>query len=328
MAMVRHWRAALGLALLLAAAAGLAPAQAQAQAPEVWLAPMDNVTHHGEDYPSMFADQAPWGGVSGRIAVFGMPIHHLLRMPPEQAIAQLQWLRRHNIRLSLELPVLPVDKHQCGHGIEGMVWPGETRGAMQKLRALGAEPDYFGFDLPLTAAHLSKKPGACHLPVAEVAARLAQGIREIREFYPHTRLTDEEVPTGIPHQEWMALLSEWLTQVQQASGEQFYAMVMDVWWPSDWHERVRQSAQLLRSRGIRAGVFIDAVGHDDMPAGQWVADARRNFCDLRRERAPVDFVVVANWMDSQVHNLPDRAPDSLTGLAGWILSGAPCGAGY
>jgi hypothetical protein len=297
---------------------------AVAEAPHLWLSPMDNVTQRGEDFPRFFTDPRSWTTVAKRVAVFKLPLNYLLSTPAETVARGVALLRADGIKLAVEISAVTVDKHICGDGMEGMIWPHEAALAARKLKARGVDVEYFAFDLPLTAGHISTDRRSCHLSIPDTANRLAVSVRELRAVYPHVRFVDEEVPTGIRSQVWLSDLAEWLLAYRTATGEDFDGLTMDVWWKFEWHDVVRESARMLAARNIRAGVFIDSTGGRTTTAVDWVADARANACAVRDLNTPLDYLVIANWMDAQVKNLPETDSTSLSGLFLWIGAGTKC----
>ena len=93
----------------------------------------------------------------------------LLQAPSAEVRRQLAWIHAKGMKLAVQLPALPVDKHVCGNGIEGMTWPGEAALSAKALQALGAQVDFFALDLPMTNGHISKRAGACKLSLPETA---------------------------------------------------------------------------------------------------------------------------------------------------------------
>jgi hypothetical protein len=295
-----------------------------AERPEIVFVPTDNVTQHGEDFPRLFEDPQSWSAAAKHVAIFEFPVNYLLRSPRMTVKWQLEWLRSRGIKLSVGIPALPVDKRICGDGIEGMTWPGEAALMGQQLKELGAEVDFFGFDLPLTNGHFADNRTACHLSIQETANRLAASVRELRRFYPQAQLVDAEVPTGIPLSQWRSALSEWLPAFRQASGEDLYALFMDVWWKAEWQDAVRETVRILAGQSIRSGIFLDATGGNGVAAKDWIADARANACALRGTKIALDYVSIANWLDMQVKNLPETDSDTLTGFLDWFAANGTC----
>lgn len=297
---------------------------ANAQAPEVWFAPTDNVSQHGEDFLVYFETPQTWAAALGRVHTFSVTINYLAGAPPNIVRRQLALLRSHGIKLDVEVPGIAIDKHQCGDGIEGMMWPGEAALNARHLKDIGAEVDTFSFDLPLVAGHVIHAPKACQLSVTDTARRLATTVREMRAFYPNARFVDQEVPTGMPVAKWTALLRQWLPAYRAASGENFYGLTMDAWWEFPWQDTVRQTTAILHENGIRAGMFFDADGKPGMTAQQFRTDAEHNVCAVRQAAIPLDYVEVANWMVMAVKNLPESDPLTLTSFLDWVAAGTGC----
>ncbi|MBN9509286.1 MAG: hypothetical protein J0I21_09270 [Alphaproteobacteria bacterium] len=297
---------------------------AVAARPDIWFAPTDNITQHGKDLPQLFDDPDSWPYGASQISVLSFPARYLLLAPAAEVRRQLAWIRAKGIKLAVQLPALPVNKRVCGNGIEGMTWPGEAAHSAKALRALGAEVDFFALDLPMTNGHISKRAQACRLSLLETAARLASAVRELRRVYPDVRIVDLEVPTGIPLSEWTSTLAAWLNAYRAASGEDFYGLTMDAWWKFEWREAAKATASILSARGIRTGIYIDAVEGNTVAARGWIRAARRNACELRALSTAIDYVVIANWMDMNVHNAPESDPNTLTGLLAWFARPGGC----
>jgi hypothetical protein len=290
----------------------------------LWLSPADNITQHGDDFPRFFDDPRSWERAARKIAVFSVAANYWLKSPPETARRQLAWLQTHGIKLSVAIPAVGVDKSVCGDGIEGMIWPHEADLVARRLKALAAEVDFFDLDLPMTAGHISNDDRSCHLSIKDTANRVAVSVREVRELYPQARFIDEEVPTGIAPSDWLANLSEWLAAYREATGEELYGLTMDVWWKFAWQVPVRETARMLKNRNIRSGIFLDASVGITASATEWIAEAQANACDMQRDGLAVDYIVVANWMNMRVKNLPETDPTTLTGLLDWFAANRNC----
>jgi hypothetical protein len=297
-------------------------AQVQAKSPELWFAPTLIATANESDFDRLFEQPTTWPTASTTIRSFAIPVNYLLNASPETVSRELLWLRSHNIPLSVSVPILPVDKNVCGFYVEGMVWPGEASVMGRRLSMLGIVVDSFTLDLPLTGGHFSKEKGACRLSIKDTAGRLAKSIHELQEFYPHARIIDTEVPTGMPPADWASALVEWLDDFKEASGEDFDGLILDVWWPFPWQEVTRESIRILAARHMRSGIILDADGSNEMLAVDWIKAARRNGCAIRE--LGFDIVGIANWLDVQVHNLPETDPNTLTGLVNWFDSNGAC----
>src|SRR5208337_4509828 len=118
------------------------------------------------------------------------------------------------------------------------------------------------------------------LTVHETARRVASSVHALRAMYPNAKIIDADIPTGKPVDEWRAVLAEWLQDYEDLGGESFYGLSMDIWWAFPWRESVPATIPILKKHGVRAGIFIDAIGRPGLTAAMWMAAAKRNACDL------------------------------------------------
>lgn len=291
---------------------------------EIWISPTDNVTQHGIDFPDFFLHPDEWRRAASSVTRFSMPVRYFVVTPPEVSMKQLAILHQIGIPLDVSIPVMPVDKHVCGNGIEGTVWPGEPSDYSHKLKALGADVASFSLDLPLTSAHFAKGPQSCHLSPKEAAEHTARAIADVHAVYPNAKIIDAEVPTGMPASVWSAALAEWVDAYKQAAGRNFDGFMMDAWWQFDWRSAAQATLGVLGPRGIPVGIGITASGNTNAPAAQWVAASKKNACNLRASGIPVSYLGVANWQNMHVRGLPESDPDTLTGFVDWLASGGGC----
>lgn len=281
-----------------------------------WFAP----SQQSGDFQQLFARPQSWAIAATQVGVISFSANYLTRASDAAVRQALAFSHDHGLLVDVSISALPVDKQICGDGVEGMVWPGEVALYAQKLRALGADVYSFSFDLPLTSGHLYHGTNACNFSVFEVASRIGTSVRALRQAYPNAKIFDAEVPTGMPPNEWLNLLSVWLSDFAQITGENFQGVSMDVWWDSPWKDAVQKSIRILHNRGISAGVFLDADSRNHNTAADWITAVKANACTIRKFDTPLDYVIIANWMAIEIKNLPDTIPLSLTSLIRWYTS--------
>lgn len=293
----------------------------RAQAPELWFDPPDSVAQHSADFHTLFDNPQSWAATAKHTNVFSVTINYVAAAPQAEIARGLAVLQANGIKLDVSVPALPVDKKVCGDGVEGMIWQGESELAIRTMQKKGVQPDYISYDLPLTDGHISKDKRACHFSIKETAERLAKSTRVFRAAFPNVKLIDEEVPTGIPTAEWTATLTEWLADYKVAAGETFNGMTLDMWWEFKWIDTARQSGQILHNHGVRLGTFVDADKGANATPQAWIAEAKTNACNVRKQRVAPDYVVVSNWMRPGLPNGPETNPDSLAALVAWYATG-------
>jgi hypothetical protein len=298
--------------LFLASAQGAA-----ALSPEVWFGPADSVAQGREEFPLLFDHPDQWSAVARPGVVFFTTITYLTRTRSETVKQQLTFLHHRGMKLAVSILGLPVDKHLCGDGVEGMVWPGEVRNAMRRLQELGAQPDYFSFDEPLSYGHFFNGRNACRFTVAETARRLAQSVKLMRGAFPKVRIVEAEVPTGKPLSEWTEVLAEWLSDYRAATGEDLYGLSMDPYWHHRWQEVIPATSFILRAHHIHVGEYLHADATVGESAAEWSDNVKRNICSIWRLHIAPDYVIMANWMVKSVKALPQSDPTSLAALTDW-----------
>ena len=292
--------------------------------PEIWLAPADDVTQRGHDIHDFFHHPGSWRHAARDITRFSVPVRYLLITPPDVVARELGVLHELGIPLNVQVPAMPADKHVCGDGMEGVVWPGEPAQFSKKLKTLGVEVYSFSLDLPLTSAALSKDIRSCHLTIHEAAERTARATSEILSIYPDAKIIDIEVPTGMPSNEWATTLSTWNEEYRKASGRSFDGLLLDAWWKFDWSSAASATLRVLQPYHIPVGIILDASGASNVSASEWVRLSKRNACTLKDSHIHLNFYSVANWENMHVPGLPDSDTDTLTGLVDWIAVGPKC----
>ena len=306
------------------AAATMALSPLAAQAAEIWLAPPAPVTQQNQDFPLLFDNPGAWSHAAANVSVFSVPANYLIKAPKDVVRRQLAFLRAHGIKLDVSILAMTADKNVCGNGIEGMVWPGEPAAYARQIKALGAEVDTFSFDGPLTSGHTFQGKNACRLSVREAAHRLGVVARMLSATFPNAKFVDQEPPNAMPLPEWKQTLVEWLAAFQAEAGTPFYAMTMDVNWPTAWTGPAAETAQLLRSHGVKVGMFVNAGGGPNQTAEAWTTAAERNACAISATPVAPDYLEVSNWQQMRVPNVPETNPGSLTSVVNWLAAGGRC----
>ncbi|MGH7239345.1 MAG: hypothetical protein ACREHG_04670, partial [Candidatus Saccharimonadales bacterium] len=84
------------------------------------------------------------------------------------------------------------------------------------------------------------------------------------------------------------------------------------------------TVSVLRQHHVEAGIYIDSTRGLNTDPKSWIDSAWRNACEVQKAGVPVDYLVVANWMDQKVKNLPESDPGTLTNIIGRFGSEYPC----
>jgi hypothetical protein len=295
---------------------------ASAVAEEVWFAPPDNLVRFdhqaNEDFPQLFGADAKWAHASSRINVFNLTAFYILRAPEAELRAAVNLLAAHHIALNVDLLALPAEN--CGRGVEGIL-PNvkETTAAAVRLKQLNASVYSFAFDEPLEYGHIYKGRAACNFTVSEVAKRVALTVREVRLLYPNAKFVDYEVPQDLPLNDWRTTLNEWLTNYEDATGIPLDGFAIDAHFREPWREWARSTIDILHARGLRAGIFLTASGGPDVTDQSWMKEAKENILNVGAAKLPLDFAIIATWVNHPYRNLPETDPLALTSLVNWYF---------
>lgn len=310
-----HARAAAGffVAFLCWALVPAGPAAARAK-PEIWLAPLHPNDRPGglgaADYFELFSPAAQWQGVALHVSVFQIYLDLIKRASDEQLSQLLEGLAERRMALAVEMPVL-VDTAWCEPGKKGAQWMVPLIG---RLKRLGADLRYVTMVGPLVDGHTYTKDHYCHRPIREVALDAARTIRAVREFYPDVTVGETEpVGRGGNFPDWSEL-GQWLAAFKEASGESIAFLHLDVTWGLPWQPDLMEVARESRAAGVKFGVIYDGDGTElsSQAAARSIAEHQRSVEGL--PGLPLDQVIFQTWFSFPDHVLPEKDPNSMTGI--------------
>jgi len=287
---------------------------------ELWFAPQDNLVRFGkrsnEDFPRLFDKASEWPKAASHTKVIDLTSFYFMRAADPDLRATLDYLGAHRIALNVSILALPAEN--CGRGVEGIL-PDliQTRAPVIRLKQLNADVASFGFDEPLEYGHIYKGRAACNFPVGEVAKRVAMTVREARSLYPEAKFIDYEVPQDLPLAEWTQALNEWLSAYQQATGTPLDGFAIDAHFREAWEEPARRTIDILHSKGVKAGIFLNAPGGPNVTDESWMMEAKQNILKVLAAKLPLDFVVITTWVGHPSRNVPETDPLALTSLINW-----------
>ena len=297
------------------------------RAQELWFSPPNDhprsPTHWTASEPGnftrMFEHPEEWSLAASQVKVFGIDTDFALDGPEEKLRLITDFLKSRNIAFNVGLQ--SVYTEGCGRGIEGLVpikkYPGDVA---RRLKRLGFDVTYFSLDGPLGFGHTYKGKEACRYSVSEVAHRLAYTIADVRSSYPNAKFVDYEGDfTYLPQDEAMPLLREWLQAYRAETGTELDALAMDVDWRKPWRASAPPTIDILHSRGVKAGIFLDATGGKDVTDESWMAEAEQNTRDVVAAKLDIDFVILASWMFHPWRLIPEDDPLTMTHLVDWYV---------
>lgn len=302
-------------------------------AQELWFSPPNDhprsPTHWTFSEPGnftrMFQHPEEWSFAASHVKVFGIDMSFGEDGPEEKLRPLFDFLKARSIGVNVGLQ--SIYGEGCGKGVEGIVQVQRQPGNLaRRLKRLGFDVAWFSLDGPLGFGHTYKGKEACRYSVREVAHRLAYTIADVRSSYPNAKFVDYEGDmVGMPLNEWMPLLKEWLQAYREETGTALDGMGMDINWRlaqregRDWREASRATADALHPHGIEVGIFINAAGGKDVTDESWMAEAEQNAREVVAAKLPLDFVILASWAFHPWRLIPEDDPLTMTHLVDWYV---------
>ena len=170
-----------------AATAAIIMAPLAAHSQRIWYVPGEDGARNGiawhQEFPKLFEEPPAWPTGLKYLDVLQFDTPYLIHLEPARLDAIHAFLARHPVEVSVAMSLLPVEN--CGGGIEGLTSLAQVTENARLLSKLGIQITYVFMDEPLFYGHDYSGPGACRLPITEVAIRLSQSISAIRAYFPH-----------------------------------------------------------------------------------------------------------------------------------------------
>jgi len=315
-----------GVALWLVAALCLAGFAATARAQTIWFSPAHRADD-AADYMAMFRPDAPWQRAASHAAVFEIG-GRWASLGPEAELSQLfADLKRRRIGLDVGFEPLTAPGHGptvCGYHVEG--YGGPRDGVLkftQRLKSLGADPEYFGFDEPLYFGHVfGPRDGknGCHSSISELAQDVANKVRQVHMVFPGVPFGDVEPLTFRPgdpwyqNNAWLRDLSDWIDAYQAAVGDRLAFLRIDMWWNTPWEQHMPALMAMLKRKGVPLQVIYNGSGQDRTDEA-WVNDAIESFKRFESGPWPKPATgVIQFWTPHPSRILPETEPYTATWL--------------
>jgi hypothetical protein len=289
-----------------------------ARANEVWFNPRPPSTAWTGtvDWFDLFPNDAPWTKAASIVNVFWIEPYTVEHATDTQLASVADGIRRRKFDVAIPLQAIaqkPQD--QCGHK-EGYAPPGVNARVAARLKKFGIIVKYAAFDGPLWSGHFFEGPQGCRLPIAELVDRVAAVADEILAVYPNAIVGDiEPVPSVTQQPDWQAQLRAFKSGVENRLKTPLSFMQLDLNWDDPgWKTGAREAAPLVRSLGMRLGVYYKGTALDNDDAA-WIAHAEADFTELETGlRIVPDQAIFASWEKFPTRALPETAPDTYTHL--------------
>ena len=298
--------------LITAFAQSISSRTASAQ-PEIWLAPLSNVTENGigaADFMDLVTNEPAWKGVESKISVFKMYPFFVGHASNEALTAIIGEMQHHGIALALEARVLSRTQGcAMSHGDGGDV----TIRLLRRIKKLGGEVTYLAMDEPLKHALMGNV--TCRAAIGQTAQDVADRLREFRTVYPRLKVGDiEPVGTWPKAPTLLADTLMWIKAYAKAVGEPLAFFHADVGWSTNWLKVCTDLQRELSRLHISFGMIYN--GNDlASSAVIWAEEAKSHFraFEAAGYRAP-DTAIFQSWRRFPDRVLPETDSTTLTGI--------------
>jgi hypothetical protein len=302
------------LAVLIVATSILLPAQQT-----VWFTPLPYTRHPvgsfgSPDYMSLFSPTAPWQKAASHVRVlkvYGDGVDTLSDADLRKLLADL---RRRQIALALEWPVLT--SQTCGGGIEG--FGGSPVPVLKRIKALGGTLTYLAMQQPFQWGSLYKGANSCQWTAQQVALNALVEIKEARKIFPRLLVGDIMAVPAFREvgPDWAKQFGIWFDTWRSVSGAPLAFFHVDVdWTVPNWQSAVVAVRSQVGQRGIHFGMVYNGFLTDESDSA-WMSAAENHFIDyeVRAGNAAPDQVDFQSWNPHPSHVLPETDPTAFTHL--------------
>src|ERR1035438_9403314 len=244
------------LSTLIIAAGVLLPAQQT-----VWFTPLPYTTHPvglfgSIDYLSLFSPAAPWQQAASHVQVFKLYGDGVDSLSDADLSNLLADLKRRNIALALEWPVL--SSSTCGAGIEG--FGGSFLSVTQRIKALGGTLTYVTMQQPFQWGSFYKGTNSCQWNAQQVATNALVAINEAKAVFPNILVGDSMAvpPFRDAAPDWATQYGIWFDTWASLAGAPLAFFQVDCdWTVPNWQAAVAAIRPVAAQHGIPFGMVYN-----------------------------------------------------------------------
>jgi hypothetical protein len=303
---------------LLACLLQACPSYAQS----IWFSPRSGGAY-AEDFYRLFDSNAPWQKTASHVDAFELSIQLETGASDEQLKKVIDGLRDRHIALALDMLPLTgrgekVAPNGCGFHVEGYAAAPQSLNVATHFKTLGAEVSYFDMDEPLFYGQFFNGTNACHSPIPDLIADIAEKVKQVRSQFPEVQIGETEPVTAILKAGGLGVLEQWLDAYQTATGKPLSFLRLDMDWNASWQSQVAAVAALLKRKGVALQVIYNGADRDGSDQ-EWTAHALANAQAVESTVKP-DGVVIQSWATFPKHSLPESDPNTMTGVLNRYLA--------
>lgn len=300
-------------------------------AQEIWYSPSDHLPRlqgrvYGPDFMQLFAPAAPWAETQRHIQIFVLNPRFPLAASDQDLRTVFDFLNQHKIALAVAMNMvgapqnLPPEQGGCGYNTEGITKAGLPKALAERVKRLGGRIHYIAMDEPFWFGHEWNRLNACRYSIDEVATRVADSMRGVRESFPDVRVADAEPATLMQGTDWLQRLEAWFDAYAKATGRPLDSYQEDIWWAGPWRERVPMIHAALQRRGIKLGMMYNGSGSGKSDEA-WVLKAQHNVTEFEEFfRGHPDQVAFGSSLLYPSHVLPEVTPTTVAYVIRWYVA--------
>ncbi len=310
-ALLRSW---VRLAIVVLGFTIVAPAQQT-----VWFTPVPYGQHPvgyfgSTDYMGLFSPTAPWQQAASHVQVFKLYSDGMAITSDADLTTLMADLRRRNIALGLEWPVL--SSTTCGSGIEG--FGGNILPSVQRIKALGGTLTYLAMQQPFQWGSLYTGTNSCQWTAQQVAMNALVQVNQAKTVFPNLLVGDIMAvpPFRDASPDWAARYGVWFDTWSKLAGAPVAFFHVDVdWTVPNWQAAVAEIRPVAIQRGIPFGMVYNGFLTDETDSA-WMSAAENHMVDyeVNDGNAPPDEVNFQSWNPNPTHVLPETDPTAFTYL--------------
>lgn len=266
------------------------------------------------DYYRLFEPGSPWVEAASHVDIYKVHAWYVRHYATDDDLLKMfRALNERGIAFGLEMePLEHPNPSECQQteSFEGTYDLEMAR----RIKNLGGTVAVVSLDEPYAFAHKLNTPGSCQRAVEQVAAETADFVRRLREIFP-------DVVVGSIEPLWASPeinaddMAAWLDAYEEASGEPFAFLHMDIEWTRpDWAPVLRDVEDVADARRVPLGVIYNGGPQAETDQAWMQAAAERMALYEVVYGGTPDHVIFQSWEDLPKHVLPDDNPDSFTGL--------------
>lgn len=228
-----------------------------------------------------------------KVNVFQFYGGYILRESDQNLNKIFKYLKRNNIAVSIELPMITWSK-DYGYHTEGFAAEGYVASVIKKIKRNGGEVNYISMDEPLFAWYKKHNKKLSSRDIESLAIQINKNTRFIYNEYPNILIGDVEPINQLGYDK-IKKLSEFYDAYQSKTKHKLHFIHLDISWGERWADDVIQFTELARLLSLRSGVILNSQNTKG-PDNVWITNAQENISNFKKHiRSPLNDSIFQSW---------------------------------